>query len=259
MKRTRPPQYRHELKYFINQGEYTLLSGRLQKTMAADAYAKKNGGEYFIRSLYFDDPMDSAFREKMRGNDVRDKIRLRTYNLQQDEAKLERKYKKDSFIYKQSLRLSRGECDQLLAGRYGFLLRRPEDFAHVMFREFTTRALRPAVIVDYVREPFVFPFQNVRVTFDKELHTGYQGMDLFDPDLPTYPLLEGYDMVLEVKFNQYLPGYIRELIQCDAHVRSAIAFAGNSTCKGPGFVFSRFSEKKRLGGMGACFLCPVTI
>ena len=140
-----------------------------------------------------------------------------------DEAKLERKYKKDSFIYKQSLRLSRGECDQLLAGRYGFLLRRPEDFAHVMFREFTTRALGPAVIVDYVREPFVFPFQNVRVTFDKELHTGYQGMDLFDPDLPTYPVLEGYDMVLEVKFNQYLPGYIRELIQCGAHVRSAIS------------------------------------
>jgi len=48
MKRTRPPQYRHELKYFINQGEYTLLSGRLQKTMAADAYAKNNGGEYFL-------------------------------------------------------------------------------------------------------------------------------------------------------------------------------------------------------------------
>ena len=43
MKRTRPPQYRHELKYFINQGDYTLLSGRLQKTMAADAYAATIG------------------------------------------------------------------------------------------------------------------------------------------------------------------------------------------------------------------------
>ena len=42
-------------------------------------------------------------------------------------------------------------------------------------------------------------------------------------------------------------------------ISANIAFAGNSTCKGPGFVFSRFSEKKRLGGMGACFLCPVTI
>ena len=217
------PQYRHELKYFISKGEYTLLSNRLRLTMEQDPNARKNGGAYFIRSLYFDDPMDSAFREKMRGNDERDKIRLRTYNMGQDGGKLECKHKKDSYIYKQSLSLSRPECDMLLAGNYRFLLERPEPFAHQMFRTFTTRYLKPVVLVDYDREAYIYPFQNVRITFDKNLHTGLRDTRIFEPRVPTFPVLEGYDMVLEVKFNEHLPGYIRDLIQCNAHARSAIS------------------------------------
>ena len=31
------------------------------------------------------------------------------------------------------------------------------------------------------------------------------------------------DMVLEVKFNNYLPSYIRELLQIDSHARSAVS------------------------------------
>ena len=36
-------------------------------------------------------------------------------------------------------------------------------------------------------------------------------------------MIDDYDMVLEVKFNQYLPTYIRSLLQLDAHVRSAVS------------------------------------
>lgn len=217
------PQYRHELKYFISQGEYTLLSNRLRLTMETDPNARENGGEYFIRSLYFDDPMDTAFREKMRGNDERDKVRLRIYNMGQDGGKLECKQKKESYIYKQSLSLSRPECDMLLAGNYRFLLQKPENFARQMFREFSTRYLKPVVLVDYDREPYIYPYQTVRVTFDKNLRTGLRDTRIFEPHLPTYPVLEGYDMVMEVKFNDHLPAYIRELIQCGAHARSAIS------------------------------------
>lgn len=221
--RVRPPQYRHELKYFISRGDYTLLSNRLRLTMELDPYARQNGGEYFIRSLYFDDPLDTAFREKMRGNDVRDKIRLRAYNLQQDGAKLECKHKKESYIYKRSLSLSRAECDMLLAGNRRFLLERPEAFAKELYGLFAIRRLKPVVLVDYRREAYVFPYQDVRVTFDKDLRTGYRDTRLFEPGVITYPVVEGYDMVMEVKFNQHLPAYIRELIQCAANVRSAIS------------------------------------
>ena len=153
--------FRHELKYYITEGDYALLKRKLSLTMEQDAFAKKSGGEYFIRSLYFDDRDDSAFREKLDGTDERDKFRIRIYNMRDDVIKLECKHKSNGYIKKQSVNLSRKEYEQLMMGRRGFLLNRPEPFAKRMYLEFTQRALKPAVIVDYTREPFVFPMEDV--------------------------------------------------------------------------------------------------
>lgn len=216
-------KYRHELKYYINQGDYTLLQKRLSLTMDQDQYAVQNGGEYFIRSLYFDDLDDSALSEKLDGVDGRDKFRIRIYNMADNVIKLECKHKESGYILKQSVALSRQEYETLRRGDYTFLLHRPEPFARRMFAEFSLRPLRPAVLVDYTREAYVFPTQDVRITFDKNVRTGYRSTALFDPHVPTYPVIADYDMVLEVKFNQYLPTYIRALLQIDSHVRSAVS------------------------------------
>lgn len=215
--------YRHELKYYITEGDHALLSRKLLLTMEQDAFAKKSGGEYFIRSLYFDDRDDSAFREKLDGIDERDKFRIRIYNMRDDAIKLECKHKSNGYIKKQSLTLSRGEYDMLMQGKRSFLLSRPEPFARRMYLEFAQRALKPAVIVDYMREPYVFPMEDVRVTFDKNIRTAYRATDLFDAALPTYPVIDEGAMVLEVKFNRYLLTYVRALLQLDRCQRSAIS------------------------------------
>ena len=85
--------YRHELKYIISEGEHRILARRLKSALAQDSYAAKNGGEYLIRSLYFDDPFDSALTEKLDGIQVRDKFRIRIYNYSDKTIKLERKHK----------------------------------------------------------------------------------------------------------------------------------------------------------------------
>ena len=206
----RPVQYRHELKYYINRGDYEILSRRLRSCMQQDENAQKNGGEYFIRSLYFDSPADDALWEKLSGVDERDKFRIRAYNGCDD-------------VTKQSVRLSRAECDSLIGGDYAFLISRPEPFARRMFAEFATKGLRPRVIVDYTREAYVYPVEDVRITFDKDIRTAYRGTSLFDMTQPTYPVITDGDLVLEVKFNNYLPSYIRELLQIDSHTRSAVS------------------------------------
>lgn len=183
--------FRHELKYYITEGDHALLKRKLSLTMEQDAFAKKSGGEYFIRSLYFDDRDDSAFREKLDGTDERDKFRIRIYNMRDDVIKLECKHKSNGYIKKQSVNLSRKEYEQLMMGRRGFLLNRPEPFAKRMYLEFAQRALKPAVIVDYTREPFVFPMEDVRITFDKDIRTAYRATDMFDAKLPTYPVIDG--------------------------------------------------------------------
>ena len=215
--------YRHELKYYINQGAYEFLSRKLALTMEQDGYAKKNGGEYFIRSLYFDDIDDTAFRDKLDGVEARDKYRIRIYNMTDEAIKLECKHKSGNYILKNSLALTREECDRLLSGKYSFLLNREQDFARRLFYVFTTQRMLPRVIVDYTREAYTFPYQDVRVTFDKNVSTGYRSVDLFNADIPTYRVTGGYDMVLEVKFNAFLPTYIRSLLQLDSHTRSAIS------------------------------------
>lgn len=216
------PSYRHEQKYYINQGDYTLLSNRLKLTMEPDKYAKKTGG-YFIRSLYFDDWNDTAFKTKLDGVDDRDKYRIRIYNFSDSAIKLECKHKENSFISKNSVMLTRKEADDLLSGNFGFLLKRPEPFAKEMYINFRTKLLKPRVIVDYTREAYVFPLEDVRVTFDKNVRTAYRATEIFDKSLPTYPVVTDYDMIMEIKFNRYLSTYIRDLIQISASQHSAIS------------------------------------
>ena len=115
-------------------------------TMAQDAYAAQSGGEYHIRSLYFDDPDDSAIRDKLDGLDTRDKIRIRIYNGSDRTIKLERKRKDGAYVQKSSQRLTRQECDALLRGDCRFLLGRPEPFAGQMFGILKLRQLRPRVL-----------------------------------------------------------------------------------------------------------------
>ena len=51
---------RHELKYFISDSAYYQLRSLLTPVLHRDRHANARG-EYFIRSLYFDDAYDSAY------------------------------------------------------------------------------------------------------------------------------------------------------------------------------------------------------
>lgn len=205
--------YRHELKYYISRADYELVSRRLSLTMDQDEHASAKTGRYFIRSLYFDDYLDSALREKLGGAGGRDKYRIRIYNMRDNPIRLECKHKEDAFICKEAVALTREQCDKLIAGDFSFLLNSRSKTAQRFYLAFRLKNLKPRVIVDYWREAYVFPLQDVRVTFDSDIRTSYRGTDLFDKRLPTYPAIEDYGMVMEIKYNNFLPGYIRTLIQ----------------------------------------------
>ncbi|MEG1559433.1 MAG: polyphosphate polymerase domain-containing protein [Clostridia bacterium] len=221
MNETKKPTFRHELKYYLSHTDYVLLQKRLRATMQRDTHTDKDG-MYFIRSLYYDDINDAAFREKLSGVDDRNKYRIRIYNLSDEMIRLECKHKEDGYISKSSIRLSRAECDELLCGNYAFLYERPEPFARSMYIEFRTRQLLPRVIVDYWREPFVFSYEDVRITFDTDIRSAYRSTDLFNQKLLTYPVaVDGLNTILEVKFNRILPTHIRMLLQVENPLRSA--------------------------------------
>lgn len=215
--------FRHELKFYINYRDYIVLRQALKSLLTPDDNGDENNS-YHIRSLYFDDKDEKALVDKMAGVEERNKFRIRIYNFSDEIIRLEKKIKRGQYIAKKSMTLTRREYEAILAGRPEFLLRRKEDLAREMFLEMRLNQLRPRVVVDYMREAYVMPYESVRITFDKELKSGRPTGSIFDRSLPVIPIADADTMILEVKFNRYLPDYVRGVLAgLSAPQRSAIS------------------------------------
>ena len=213
---------RHELKYLITPAELSVLRGVLKPIMQLDPNGNENN-EYIIRSLYFDTINDDALMEKIAGVGNRKKYRIRIYNFSDRVIKLECKSKYGDLISKQSVSIPRDLAEQLIAGDPEGLQRMRHPLLHDVYREMRTRLLRPAVIVDYVREAYIHPAQEVRITFDKQLRTGLYSSDMFNPMLPTYPVFDDPVEILEVKFDEFLPSYLQSVLSGVTAQRSAVS------------------------------------
>ena len=213
---------RHELKYFINPAELEALRARLQPVLDMDRHCV-DGRPYAIRSLYFDDINDSAWYDKQSGVMHRDKYRIRVYHFSDSAIFLERKRKLGDLIQKSSVQITRRLCDQLVAGDPTGLYRSQNPLIRDVFAQMRTRMLRPKVIVDYAREAYIHPAEDVRITFDLSLRTGLSSVDLFNPDLPTVCPHDRNVEILEVKFDNYLPSHIAALLHGIEAERSAVS------------------------------------
>ena len=213
---------RHELKYHITPAELTVLRGVLAPVMQLDPNGNENN-EYHIRSLYFDTINDDALEEKIAGVGNRKKYRIRIYNFSDKVIKLECKSKYGDLISKQSVSIPRELAEQLIAGDPDGLQRMRHPLLHDVYREMRTRLLRPAVIVDYVREAYIHQAEEVRITFDKQVRTGLYSVDLFNPQIPTYPVFDDPVEILEVKFDEFLPSYLQAILSGVTAQRSAVS------------------------------------
>jgi hypothetical protein len=219
-KKTR--SFRHEMKYYLNTRDYELLRAMVASLLVPDKHSLDGG--YHIRSLYFDDYENSGMHEKISGVQHRKKYRIRIYNKSDDFIRLERKFKDGQYVSKDSVRLYRDEYERILERDYSFLLQKDSQLAHDFYRELMHRGSKPAAVVDYYREAFVHHVEDVRITFDTDLRTAYFSKDIFDPDLQTMPMFDDGLMVMEVKYNRYLPVYIKAIINnAGAVSRSAVS------------------------------------
>ncbi len=227
MKNSMTPKFRHELKFCISRTEQEILRRRLDILLPQDSHAE--GGIYRIRSLYFDDREESAYEEKYAGVDSRKKYRIRIYNDSDAVIKLERKRKEGSYIQKAAASLTRAETEQILAGEYEYLRRRKETLCHDFYWECMANGMRPAVIVDYEREPYIYPYGDVRITFDMHMRAGIFSDNLFDAAVPMIEVMEPGLLILEVKYTEFLPEIIRDLLQVADSVQ--VAYSKYTLCR----------------------------
>ena len=148
--------YRHEFKYICSEAQLACLKGRLSGIMRFDPHADGNG-KYRIRSVYFDDYLDTGFYENENGTDPREKFRIRIYNHSADRIELENKKKICGMTSKDACEIERDLCESLLAGKPETLEACDIPVWNKFVIGWNTRQFRAKVIVDYERTVFVCP------------------------------------------------------------------------------------------------------
>ena len=206
-------KYRHELKYAISYSDYKAIKSRISKIMKTDSHTCEDG-TYRIRSIYFDNADDKALREKEGGISKREKFRIRYYNDDLSFITLEKKMKINDLCMKLDSRISENECRKILAGDIEWMKDHPENLVKELYAKMKYQQLKPRVLVSYLREPYIYAPGNVRVTFDLKIRTSlYSQNFLPGNDLDISATDNPWDMLIEVKYDEYLPDIIRDLIQ----------------------------------------------
>lgn len=205
-------KYRHEVKHEISPADMLVLKSRLSAVAKTDPHGKN--GSYFVRSLYFDNLEDKVLRQKLDGVSVREKFRIRFYNYDTSFIRLEKKSKCNGLCLKESCPLTEREAFCIANGETEELKADGRPLLFELLYKMKTEGLYPKAVVDYERDAFLYPAGNVRVTLDHSIRRGFDPKSFLSPDCITIPT--GGDIILEVKWDEFLPDIIRDTVQLDS-------------------------------------------
>jgi hypothetical protein len=214
---------RRELKYYINYIDYSVLKSRIESIFYRD---KNNNpeGYYHVRSLYFDNKLNKNYYQKMAGVEKRNKYRIRIYNLSPNPVKLEIKSKINNVISKESAFIDSRDAKKITSGDFSCLLEYKNPTANKIYGEFNKDYYRPVVIIDYIREAYYIELNNIRITFDRDIKKDEVNLnDLFENNTNMSDVLNNSKMIMEVKFDNTIPVWIKNLLQLERFEWCAIS------------------------------------
>ena len=89
--------------------------------------------------------------------------------------------------------------------------------------DIVTKRFLPRVIIDYEREAFVEEITNIRITLDYNITASDDVTKFLNGDYLRIPLLEQQQHVLEVKFDDVLPSYLKRLLQSSVLIQRSFS------------------------------------
>lgn len=216
--------YRKEIKYVIPIEAFFRLEKQLDGIMKRDVYGVN--GTYKVRSQYYDSLMNQDLSDNLSGVMEKRKIRLRVYTPEEEQVKLEYKCKSGSDGVKHSLLISREEAELMEQGRYEFLLDYREPLALKLYHRLVCGGYQPKSLIEYDRTAFAYPVSDVRITFDCRIRAcaNPYGFLLKEPFF--VPVLEEDGGVLEVKYNDFLPSHLKNILEAiDSQARASSKYS----------------------------------
>lgn len=211
-KRNMGESFRHEIKYICSRAELEIVKSRIVHIARSDSHVSEDGG-YLIRSVYFDDYDNNSFYGNESGIDNREKWRIRSYNRDCTGINLECKMKEHGMIRKESCELSYEQYLKIIADNKLDINSDNSPLLNRFLLLRKTRLLRPVVIVQYKRFPYVYRDGNVRITFDCDIAASTDLNNFYDRGMRTRLVMPGGMQLLEVKYDEFLPDCIYRSVQ----------------------------------------------
>lgn len=228
--------YRHELKFLCPENSLRVMEEKIRHLCHLDSHVGMDG-VYVVRSLYFDTYDDSCFREGLNGTDHRKKYRIRIYDDNPDAIYLECKYSVRDRKAKESCKVTVQQCGRLLRGAAVVGADGSQELLRRFLGERGIGLLAPKVIVEYMRTPYVYPVGNVRITFDRNIRSCPEVSRLLERDIIRRGILPEGMQLLEVKYDEVLPGAVRELLAVGRQMRRT-SFSKYVLCREYGMDFN---------------------
>lgn len=200
---------RHEIKFVIDKSTMYNIRDKLKEVLEID----RNIDGYNVRSLYFDSINDIDYQEKQDGAISRKKIRMRIYNANSNDIKLEIKQKYDVHQLKESLMIDRKTALAIIDGRYDVLLNYDDEVAKKIYLIMRQNCYVPKNIIEYKRIAFLSK-NDTRITFDYDIKSiRYSRGIFFEENINYLDVTSSNEAVMEVKYNHFLENYINCIIQ----------------------------------------------
>ena len=210
---------RQEYKYYVNKEDLFIIKSYLKEVLIKDINSVEG---YTISSLYFDTLNNDDFNQKLDGIKFREKYRIRVYNNDITSAKFEVKRKLNNCISKLSAKITVQDLKEIYKRNYS-VLDKYEDLDYVSSR-IGYMCYSPINIVTYDREAYTIPINNIRITIDSNLRTHGFNTNLFElHDAPTSIVQNNNLDILEVKFNNELPNFIKVFLSSFCTLRNSIS------------------------------------
>ena len=203
---------RNEYKYIIPITDMQQLMKKFDVALKKDNNSLS--GSYSVRSLYFDSINNIDFNEKLAGTMVRKKIRIRVYNPNDEKCKLEMKKKNGDHSRKISVWISKEDATELIKGEY-YVLSKYFDKSNEAVEIFTVMSMGcyvPVAMIEYERIAYTYPMYDTRLTFDFNIRSSESNFNLFDKKIMFNTIINN-EIVLEVKYNEKLMGFISEILK----------------------------------------------
>lgn len=198
---------RKETRYIINYAEYKYLQSILKSIMCRDKNSKQNG-EYEIKTIYFDNYLHEIQKKKKDDINSVSKYRIRMYNNQEDSIFIERKTNENGFIKKEKVHITKNDVINILNGNYREIFDEGKRLKMDLYLDIILKHMRPALIISYKRVAYTDDISKVRITIDRDIRSTTDYRKFWEE----IPAQYNNKYILELKYEKYLPDYIKDII-----------------------------------------------